>query len=110
MNKILSAADAENVTKDSRRSNQFIEQFNKQVLESAKDGFYCASVYIRFSDDIEDLDYLYKDIQEDDPEIIAVKEAGYNIHIVHSEHGFHKLEVSWGSNVVWNEKEGWARQ
>ena len=104
MSKIILAADASAVTRDSRKSNQFIEQFNKQVLESAKDGYYYAKVYIRYSDDIEDLEFLYKDLTEDDPDIIAVKEAGYKVHILHNNNGFHSLLVCWNEHAEWDEE------
>ena len=104
MSNILKASDANAITRDSRKSNQFIEQFNKQVMEAAKEGFYCTNIYIRFSDDIEDMDYLYKDLDDNDPNVQAAREAGYLIHVNHENNGFHHLYVCWNTKAVWDDE------
>lgn len=85
------------------RSKTSIEQINRAIMESAKEGFFIAKCYVHLFDG-NSLSYKNVTFKEDDPEIIWLKDAGYQVKIFDND-PFSHLMICWAENAIWSDEE-----
>ena len=83
-----------------------IEQINRTIKEEADEGNFCASIYVHTWDG-NSLEYKNADFDEESPEVIMLRDAGYQVKAIHDDQ-FSKLYVCWAENAHWDDKEGWT--